>query len=174
MVAAESDAHDVGRVVTALRQRINNDNLLRAANSENACLGRVDNGREVLHVVHAQVANGEGAALELLGLERVLARTLRQGAHVARNVAQVLDIGIKDNGRDEASIRAHCHANIDNIVLADERVHPCRVALGHGTQCRSRRLDYKVVDRQLVLTVTRCRCEDVGRGKQKKQSGERV
>lgn len=43
---------------------VDNNSLLRSTNSQDACLRRVDNGREVLNAEHTQVGNCESTRLK--------------------------------------------------------------------------------------------------------------
>ena len=66
MIAGHGDPHHVRHSRSALRSH--HHLLLGAAHGEDAGLGRVDDGRELVDPEHTQVGDGEGSPLELLGL----------------------------------------------------------------------------------------------------------
>lgn len=47
---------------------INDETLLTATNCENTRLWRINNSTKMSHIEHAQIRNGEGAALKFLWL----------------------------------------------------------------------------------------------------------
>ncbi|RUS20979.1 hypothetical protein BC938DRAFT_475479 [Jimgerdemannia flammicorona] len=63
VVAGKRDVHDVGDAETAFLALIRDNLLGGAANSEDACLWRVDDGGEGLGAKHAEIGDGEGATI---------------------------------------------------------------------------------------------------------------
>ena len=66
VVTRHRDPHHAGHGGLTVRPR--HHLLLGAAHGQDAGLGRVDDGGELVDAEHAQVGDGEAAALELLGL----------------------------------------------------------------------------------------------------------
>ena len=67
--------------------------LLRPSHRQDAGLWWVDDGREALDAVHAQVGDGEGPSLELLGLQLPRAGLLCQNLGLLADGPQTLGVG---------------------------------------------------------------------------------
>lgn len=64
MIAAQSDLHDVLRRESSLVGGIGDQGRYGGANCKDARLGRIDDGRKVVDIIHAQVGDGECSTLE--------------------------------------------------------------------------------------------------------------
>ena len=56
------------------------------------------------------------AHLELVGLEFAVARLGGQRAHVLADGGKTLTLGVEDDRRDQALVRAHRHAHVHRLV----------------------------------------------------------
>ena len=151
VVRAQGDSHDRGSAdITILT---GNDTLLSGTNGQDAGLGRVNDGSEVLDTVHAHVGDGEGTALVLVGGELVGAGTGSEVLDLVRDSGQTLGLGAGDNGGDQTRRSRGGDADIGAVVLSDRVVHPRAVGLGNGLEGKGGSLDNEVVDRELVLVL---------------------
>ena len=69
---------------------VENESVIGGADGQDARLGRVDDGGEVVDAHHTQVRNGESAPYELVRLKFPFAGPPRQLFHVFRNLGQTL------------------------------------------------------------------------------------
>lgn len=150
MITAEGHIHHISGLITLLRA-IRNHHLLSSAHSEDARLGRVDDGGELLDAKHSQVGDREGSPLELLGLELALLGPSREVLDRGRDLRESLLLGGEDNGGDETTWRGHSDGDISAVVLADGLVVPGAVHLGDLEEGLGGSLDQEVVDRELHL-----------------------
>lgn len=132
--------------------------LADGADGQNTGLRRVDDGGEALNGgVHTHVADGEGTALVLLGLELVLASTLAEVADLVRDARQTQSVSTLDDRGDQAGGGGDGDTDIGGLVLADDNLavdlNPARVDLGNLQESGSTGLDQEVVDGQLVLAI---------------------
>src|SRR5579884_2799588 len=111
--------------------------------------GRVNDGGEALHVVHAQVADGEGAAAQVIGLKLARTRCLGQPPRLARNVEDAALIGVLDDGNDQARLQRHRHADIDLFFLDQPILGEGDIDLRHAYQRARDGLDNQVVEADL-------------------------
>ena len=135
-------------------------NLADGADGQDTGLRGVDDGGEALNGgVHAHVADGEGTALVLLGLELVVTSTLAQVADLVGDAGETKTLDVLDNGGDQTGGSGHGNADVSGVVLADDglavNLDPAGVDLGHLHEGGGAGLDQEVVDGQLVLAVSR-------------------
>ena len=133
-------------------------NLAGGANSQDTGLRGVDDSSEALNGgVHAHVADGEGAALVLLGLELVLAGTLAKVLDLVGDAGETETGDVLDNGGDQTNGSGHSDANVSGLVLADDglavNLLPAGVDLGNLLEGNGASLDEEVVDGELVLAL---------------------
>src|SRR5437763_14852562 len=69
------------------------------ADGEDGGLRRVDDRRELVYAEHAEVADGEGRAGVLFGLEAAAARSLGEPAYLAGDLADRLRVRAAHHGR---------------------------------------------------------------------------
>jgi len=150
VVTAHGDVHHVGDLVALLRV-VRDHDLLGGAYGENARLGRVDDGGELLDAKHAQVRDGEGSSLELLGLELALLGPCGQILDGGGDVRETPLLSGEDNGGDEAARGGNRHGDVGAVVLADRVVVPRAVDLGHLEQGLGGGLDQEIIHRELHL-----------------------
>lgn len=125
MIAAERDGEnvrhsDAAAAVLGGRWR-RYDTLLDRADGQNRRLRRIDDGRELRDAEHAEIADGERAALELVRLQLAVARTRRQRARRVRNLADAKLIGVLHDRRQQAAIGRDGNADVD-IVMSNHRI----------------------------------------------------
>ena len=134
-------------------------NLTGGANSQDTGLRGVDDSGEALDSgVHTHVGDGESAALVLLGLKLVLARTLAKVLDLLGDAGESETLNVLDNGGDQTSGGRHSDADVSGLVLTDHGLAvllaPAGVNLGDLQKGNSACLDQEVVDGKLVLTVS--------------------
>ena len=133
--------------------------LANGADGQDTGLRGVDDGSEALNRgVHAHVADGEGAALVLLGLELVVTSTLAQVADLVGDAGQTEPLDTLNNRGDQAGGGGNGNADVNGVVLADDSLavllDPAGVDLGHLHEGGGTGLDEEVIDGQLVLAVS--------------------
>lgn len=133
-----------------------NRNLQHSADSKDTSLWRVDNGSEALNSgVHAQVGDGEGSALVLVGLELAIAGLGSKRFDLRRDGLEALAVGILDDGGHEAGGGGDGDGNVSVRVLADNTLllEPGRVDGGDLEESGGDTLDEEVVDGELILAI---------------------
>src|SRR4051812_4055144 len=91
MVAAHSDAHPLAAHdrVAIIDHRFLHDR----ADGKNEALRRINDGREIVDAVAAEVRDREGAALEFFGLHSLVPRPMRQIFYSFADLAERLTLG---------------------------------------------------------------------------------
>lgn len=102
MIAAQRRLHDLHLLESLGLLGRKLELLGRGANGEDTRLRGVDDGREVVDAVHAQVGDGEGSALVLLGLELAVAGLGGERLGLGRDGREALGADVFDDGGDEA------------------------------------------------------------------------
>mmetsp|Transcript_1482 Transcript_1482/g.2803 ORF Transcript_1482/g.2803 Transcript_1482/m.2803 type:complete len:235 (-) Transcript_1482:712-1416(-) len=152
MIAAQRYCHNFRRRVdwfsVLIRSRLHNLGL-RTANSKDRGLWRVDDRAEVGYAEHAEVANGESAALELVGLQLVFLRLHSQLLHLLRYRREAETIGVRDDRGHKTTRGSNGNTDVNVIIRANEAVHPRAVDLRNLGHSKGAGLDDEVVHRQL-------------------------
>lgn len=153
MIAAQGHIHHVDnlKLLVAVGVIVRHDLLEGATDGQDASLRRVDDRAEVVHAVHAEVRDGEGAALQLSRLELVLAGASGDIFDLGRNGLETLEVGVLYAGRHEAVVGLDGEAHVDVRELSDVLLLPRAVGLGHLDGSGGRGLDDEVIDRQFRL-----------------------
>lgn len=118
VVGRERDLHDLRGPEAALVLGRGHERGRGGADGENARLRRVDDGGEVRDVEHAEVGDGEGAALELVRLQLAVARLLGERLCLCGDGREALGAGVLDDGRDEPVRGGHGHRDVRLLVSA--------------------------------------------------------
>lgn len=130
--------------------------LLGGTNGEDSGLRRVDDGGEVVNGgVHTHVGDGDGAALVFLGLELVVASLLGESLDLVGNGLEATALDASDDGGDESIGGRDGNGDIDSVVLTNGALLPARIDGGVLLGGNAHSLDQEVVDRELVLALSR-------------------
>jgi hypothetical protein len=121
-----------------------------ATDGQDAGIGRVDDGGELLDAEHAQVGDGEGVAFPVLRLQLFLLGPLGVVAHFNADGAQGLSIGKTHHGHQQAFFHRHGHADVDVLVETDLIAQPAAVHLRMLLQGNGHGFDHHVVEGDLV------------------------
>src|SRR5947209_550712 len=123
------------------------------ADGEDGGLRRVDDRRELVYAEHAEVADGEGRAGVLFGLELAAARALGQPAHLAGDLADRLRVRPAHHGRYQPVLDGDGDADVGALEVAK------RLLLEGGIDRRvlherdRRDFDDEVVETDLVFGI---------------------
>ena len=112
--------------------------LDRGADREDRRLGRIDDRRERRHVHHAQVRDGERAALDLVLLEPAGAGTRPEVARGDRDLAQAAGVGRPQHRHDQAVVERDRDADVGVRVVGVLAVDVGAVGLGMLASAPSR------------------------------------
>ena len=95
------------------------DGLLeRGRNREDGGFARVDDGGEILHVQHAHVRDGEGAARHVVGCEFAGARLVGQGFRLGVELSHAQFVRAADDRHDQPLFQRDGQAEVDAAVPA--------------------------------------------------------
>src|SRR5699024_8706344 len=123
------------------------DGLLHGgADGQDRSFGRVDDRGEGVDLVHAEIADAEGAALVLVGLQRAVAGTVRQVARLASDLPDALAVGVADDGHDQSGLEGDGQADVDVAAADDLVAAPGGVDFGVVAQGDRRCPDQEVGD----------------------------
>src|SRR5882724_611937 len=129
----------------------------RARYAEDGDLGGIDDRREVRAADAAEAGNGKGAALQVAGLQLLVARQLGNFRELVREIEHPLAIGVAHHRDDQAAGRVDRHADVevflDDDVLA--RFIERGVELRVLAQRRHTRLDHEGEHRELEALLLR-------------------
>ncbi len=120
-----------------------------AAHGQDAGLGRIDDGGELVDVEHAEVRHAEGAAGVLLRLQAAFPGAAGHLLHLGGDLAERLPIGVAHHRRDQPVFHCDGDAQVHFVPVADPVVLPPGVAGGMRLQRRGGGLHDDVVERDL-------------------------
>src|SRR5260370_24232748 len=118
-------------------------------------MGRVDDGGELVDVVHAEVRDAEGVADVVLRRGLVRPRPLDQLLRLLRDLLQRLLVGVVEHRHDQAVRKPDRDPDVDVALALDPAVRPGGVDLGELGQGKRHRLDDQVVDADRLRLVDR-------------------
>ena len=87
------------------------------ADAEQSRLRRVDDRREALDSVGAEVGNGEGTAAEQVGADASRAALSGKLLDLARDLEQGLGIGVEDGRYHKSAVGIDRDAEVDVLIL---------------------------------------------------------
>eukprot|EP01022_Parablepharisma_sp_SALTPOND_P018110 TRINITY_DN2940_c5_g1_i1.p1 TRINITY_DN2940_c5_g1~~TRINITY_DN2940_c5_g1_i1.p1 ORF type:complete len:1297 (+),score=255.34 TRINITY_DN2940_c5_g1_i1:17584-21474(+) len=93
--------------------------LNHAANAQNACFWRVQNGGEAVYAQHADVTDGERAAGYFIHVQSTFAGPACHIAHMALQLFQGVRVGLFDVGDDEPVGQSHGNTEVDALMQMD-------------------------------------------------------
>src|SRR5438067_9402918 len=127
MVDREGDAHPLtGDDLAVLHHGL----VLDGADREDSGVGRVDDGGELVDVVHTKVGDAEGVAQIVLRRGLVAASTLDQLPGLLGDVLERLLVGVPQHRHDQAIGKANRDPDVDVALALDAAVGPRGVDLG--------------------------------------------
>ena len=132
--------------------------LLGGANGQDPCLRRVDDGCESLDgSVHSHVADGEGTALELFGLQFAILGAPGQIFDLSGDAFQSQAFDTLDNGRHQADRGGDGHTDVDGVELTNDALFgaPARIGGRDLPTSDGASLDQEIVEGQSELAVGR-------------------
>ena len=102
----------------------------------------------MVDVEHAQIRDGEGRALDILGPDSAQPGARRHRSDFLTDLAKRLEVRLAHNDGEQSLVHGHSDANV-HLGMADERVaEQGSVEPGDVAQRQRRRLDDEVVDRE--------------------------
>ncbi len=110
---------------------------------------RVDDGVEVVDAEHAQVRDGEAAALVLLRLQLALAGARGEVLHFGGDLRQPLGVRVLDDRGQQPALDGHRDGHVGRLELQHAVAGPDGVRALDAHQRHGAGLDDEVVDRQL-------------------------
>src|SRR5205807_688842 len=116
MVVGERDVHHGPNDDVALA---GNGAFLNGVHAENSALRRIDDGCREQGTVNAAVADGKGAAAEILRAELVLFGATPKITNRALDFGEAQALGIPQNWNDQAFTSTNRHANVEIIAIDD-------------------------------------------------------
>ena len=90
--------------------------ILSTADTNDGCLGLVDDGSEAVGTKHTDVGDGDAAVAHIVGHQLAGLGLLGQLLGFLGDLAQTLLVYILDHGNQQTIIQTNCHTNIDLIV----------------------------------------------------------
>ena len=114
---------------------------------------RIDDGRELIDIVHTKIADRDGSVSHVLRTQADLAGLLDQGPRLGTDHPQSLALDIAEHGHDQSSAtlgrKGHRDPDVDSPMLNDLVLVPGAVR-GRVRDGRQRRgTDNEVIDRKL-------------------------
>mmetsp|Transcript_1279 Transcript_1279/g.2842 ORF Transcript_1279/g.2842 Transcript_1279/m.2842 type:complete len:213 (+) Transcript_1279:145-783(+) len=131
--------------------------LRRRSNSQDTSLRRINDGRELPDVVHAEVRDGERSTVIFTGLQLAVARLAGELLHSRGNSLETQLVRIAHHRHEQAVLRLHCDGHVHAAVLLDVIAVPARVHLRHVAQRQTCSLDDHVVHAHLRRRLLRLR-----------------
>lgn len=155
VVGRQSSAHDLDRLEALGVFRSKLELGRGSTDGEDARLRRVDDSGKVGDTEHAEVGDGERAALVLLGLELAVTSESGQRLGLGRDGSEALGAGVLDDGGDQSVGGGDGNADVGLFVsaksassliklihvLPDGLTQPSRVGLGYLGQGEGGSLD---------------------------------
>src|SRR5262245_19752973 len=89
------------------------------ADAKNGYLWLVDDGCSQQASEDTWICNREGAALDVLGSQLLLPRSLCQTGSRLGDSQETFFVGILDNRNDEAPVERDCHTDVDLLLVED-------------------------------------------------------
>src|SRR5579875_1855904 len=146
VIAGKRDLHAVAyHDLPTLHYRCRRDRSYR----QDGRFGRVNDGSEALYVEHTQVADGEGASAQVIGLELACTSCFGQTARLTSNVEHAALIRVLNDWHDQARLQRHRHADIYLLLLDDTIFGKRDGHLRHAHQRPRHGLDSQVVEADL-------------------------
>ena len=132
---------------------IHHDGLLDdVAHRKNGCLRGVDDGVERVDAIGSQVGDGDGAAIEFIGLQFLFACACGEVFDLAGNLKEGLGLRIFDHGGDQAIVDRDCDRDADGGILNDVVAGVRGVHFWNSDAGIDERLHDEIVDGILVAS----------------------
>ena len=153
VIAAEGDSHHISSLETGLV--ISRDQLLSSSpNSKDASLRGVDNSAELVDAEPSKVGDGESSSGELGGGEFTFATLGGEVLDGVVDVDEAKRFNVRDEGGEETVVGVDGDVDVAGVKLTSGLFHPRAVALGDLLQSQTTGLDDKVVDGELVSSIS--------------------
>lgn len=141
MVSAQSHLHNLNGLEALGVFRSKLEFSCGLADSKDTRLRGVDNGSKFVDAEHAEVGNGERAALVLFRLELPITSTGGKSLGLGRNSGKTLGTDVFDDGGNETVGGSDSDTDVGLLVRADSLTKPSRVSLGDVRESQRRSLD---------------------------------
>lgn len=140
MVSTQSHLHNLDSLEALGVFRSKLEFSCGLANSKDARLRGVDDSSKFVDAEHAEVGNGESAALVLFRLELTVTSSGGKSLGLGRNSGKTLGTDVFDDGGNETVGGSNSDTDVGLLVHADSLAKPTRVSL--GDVCESQRSSF--------------------------------